>query len=269
MNQTELCHQQRQPIELEAVKEEAVKEAVKQDPSHQPSHQQRQPIELEALKKDPNSLLSWGINDSTLYKLETYRLYQAGVPVTDIAKKFGFSRTYLYELWNKFQAKGVVALVDKRWGTAPRKLPTDTEAAVLRAKALNPKCGDSDLAKEFGLERSTVYKLLKEHGLQDLHRVIGSSEPDKLEEDSAEPEKKNMLEKVLCQQALLLSLLNPLASTGYMEAMIGLQIPELDRYNNEQLQLSLIFLAAWGVFRVSHINDQPIEDWGILLDTST
>jgi len=109
-------------------------------------HQQRQSIELEALKQNPNSLLSWGINDSTLYKLETYRLYQAGFAVTDIAEKFGFSRTYLYELWNKFQSEGIVALVDKRWGTAPRKRTTQKEAAILRAKAINPKRGDSDLS---------------------------------------------------------------------------------------------------------------------------
>lgn len=151
-------------------------------------HQQHQSIDLETLKQDPNSLLSWGISDSTLYKLETYRLYRAGVAVTDIAKKFGFSRTYLYQLWEKFQAQGIVALVDKRWGTAPRKRTTEKEAAILRAKALNPKRGDSDLAEEFGLERSTVYQLLKEHGLQDLHHVIGSSEPD--QESSDELEKK-------------------------------------------------------------------------------
>jgi len=219
---------------------------------------QRQPIELELLKQDKNSLLSWEINDPTLHKMETYRLYQAGFAVADIAQAFGFSRGYLYELWDKFQSEGTTALVDKRWGTVPRK--RTAEAAVLRAKAINPKRGDSDLAEEFGLERSTVYKLLKEHGLQDLHRILNGSEPDKLEERMTEPKKKIKIEKVPGQQALLLSLLNPLASTGYIDAMIGLQIPELERYNNEQLQLSLVLLAAWGVFRISHVNDQLIED---------
>jgi hypothetical protein len=80
--------------------------------------------------------------------------------------------------------------------------------------------------------------------------------------------KKNLIERVPCQQALLLSERYPLASTGYIDAMIGLEVPELDRYSNEQLQLSLVLLAVWGVFRVSHINDQLIEDWGVLLDSS-
>lgn len=143
---------------------------------------QRQSIDLEQLKNDPDSFLSWGIEDPTLRKLETYRLYQAGYAVADIAAAFGLSHGYLYEMWGKFKAEGTAALVDKRWGAAPRKRTTEREAEVLRAKALDPDRGDSDLAAEFGLERSTVYRLLKEHGLQDLHRVLGgtsSPEPEK------------------------------------------------------------------------------------------
>ena len=116
-----------------------------------------------------------------------------------------------------------------------------------------------------------MYNLLKEHGLQDLHRVLeGSVEDDELNSDTvllpAEQTQKNMKEVIPCQQALLLSLLQPLKKTGFMEAMVSLQLPGLDRYTNEQLWLCFVFLSAWGVFRISHINDQPIEDWGILLD---
>jgi len=136
---------------------------------------QRQRIEVEQLKNDPDSFLSWGIEDPTLGKLETYRLYQAGYAVADIGEAFGLSHGYLYEMWGKFKAEGTVALVDKRWGAAPRKRTTEQEAEVLRAKALDPARGDRDLAVEFGLERSTVYRLLKEHGLQDLHRVLEGS----------------------------------------------------------------------------------------------
>ena len=132
----------------------------------------RQTIDLEQLKSDPNSFLSWDIDDPTLRKLETYRLYRAGYAAADIAEVSGFARGYLYELWGELKAEGVEALVDKRWGAAPRKRTPEGEAAVLRAKALHPERGDTDLAKEFGMDRSTVYRLLEEHGLQDLHRVL-------------------------------------------------------------------------------------------------
>ncbi len=148
---------------------------------------QRQTIELEQLKNDPNSLLSWGLDDPTLRKLETYRLYQAGYAVADIAEAFGFAHGYLYEMWGKFKAEGTEALVDKRWGAAPRKRTRAVEAAVLQAKAHNPQRGDSELAEEFGLDRSTVYRLLKEHGLQDLHRVIAGEE-EEFGEKPAEPQ---------------------------------------------------------------------------------
>lgn len=50
--------------------------------------------------------------------------------------------------------------------------------------------------------------------------------------------------------------------------MSGLRVMEpSDRYNDEQLRLCLVLLNAWGVLRISHINDQPIDDWGIPLDT--
>ena len=41
-----------------------------------------------------------------------------------------------------------------------------------------------------------------------------------------------------------------------------------DRYDDEQLRLALVLLNAWGVLRLSHINDQPVEDWGLPLDTT-
>lgn len=49
---------------------------------------QRQAIEMEELKADSNSLLSWGVEDEALRKLETYRLYQAGYAAADIATAF-------------------------------------------------------------------------------------------------------------------------------------------------------------------------------------
>ena len=136
---------------------------------------QRQAITLEALKTDPNSLLSWGIEDAALGKLESYRLYQAGYAAADIAAAFEISREYLYEIWAKFKQEGTTALVDKRWGAEPRKLTSETERAILRTKALNPHLSDGKLGETFGLDRSSIYHLLKEHGLQDLHRVLADT----------------------------------------------------------------------------------------------
>jgi len=133
---------------------------------------ERRPLDLEQLKSDPTSLLAFGGDDPVLRKLETRRLYEAGYAAEDIAQAFGFSRPYLYELWAKLATDGVAALDDKRWGSAPRTRTPAGEAQVLRAKALAPQRRDSDLAAEFKLDRSTVYRLLKEHGLQDLHRVL-------------------------------------------------------------------------------------------------
>jgi hypothetical protein len=68
---------------------------------------------------------------------------------------------------------------------------------------------------------------------------------------------------------LLLSLLQPLAQTGFQTALAGLSVAQAgDRYTDEQLRLSLVWLNAWGVSRLSHINDQPIEPWGVILDTA-
>jgi len=38
------------------------------------------------------------------------------------------------------------------------------------------------------------------------------------------------------------------------------------RYGDEQLKRILTLLPAWGVLRVSHINDQPVAEWGVLVD---
>jgi transposase len=122
-------------------------------------------------------LLSLGLDDPVLCKLETYRLYQAGYAAEDIAQAFGYTRPYLYELWAALKSGGVEALVDKRWGSVPRTRTPEREAHVLRAKALNPHRGDADLAAEFQMDRSTVYDLLKEHELQDLHRVLTATPP--------------------------------------------------------------------------------------------
>jgi transposase len=137
----------------------------------------RRTIDLEQLQSDPASFLALGLHDPVLRKLESYRLYQAGYAAADIAQALDFARPYLYELWATLKTAGVAGLVDHRRGAAPRTRTPEREAQVLRAKALQPQRGDAELAAEFGLDRSTVYDLLKEHGLQDLHRVLTAAAP--------------------------------------------------------------------------------------------
>jgi transposase len=157
---------------------------------HKRQRQPRQTIELEQLKNDPHSFLALRFDDPVLRKLETYRLYQAGYAAADIAAAFGFARSYLYDLWRRFETEGTAALVNKHWGAAPRQRTTEREAAVLRAKALQPARGDSDLGQAFGMDRTTVYDLLKEHGLQDLHRVLDGATPEAETDPPAEDGEK-------------------------------------------------------------------------------
>jgi transposase len=163
--------------ESEANMSEASMGEASMSETHHRRNTERRSIELEALKNEPASLLSLGLEDAVLRKLETYRLYQAGYAAEDIAQAFGYARPHLYKLWKKLETGGIEALVDKRWGAAPRTRTTEREAQVLRAKALEPERGDADLAAEFKMDRSTVYELLKEHNMQDLHRVLASQEP--------------------------------------------------------------------------------------------
>ena len=67
---------------------------------------------------------------------------------------------------------------------------------------------------------------------------------------------------------MLLTLLHPVAQTGLQTALADLSVAQPgDRYTDEQLRLSLVWLNAWGVLRMAHINDQSIESWGTVLDT--
>ena len=66
-----------------------------------------------------------------------------------------------------------------------------------------------------------------------------------------------------------MSLLNPLERCQALTALDGLGLrAEGAGYSDQELHLALILLSAWGVERISHINDQPTVEWGVLLDTT-
>jgi hypothetical protein len=78
---------------------------------------------------------------------------------------------------------------------------------------------------------------------------------------------KKKIEIIPCEQALALTLLDGLRQSNYQQALQGLcHQQENAHYTHEQLRLSLVLLSAWGVLRLSHISDQPVEPWGVLLD---
>jgi hypothetical protein len=63
-------------------------------------------------------------------------------------------------------------------------------------------------------------------------------------------------------------LLNPLDVSGYQSALSELCVRGgQESYSDEQMRLGLVLLSAWGVPRISHINDQPVESWGLPLDS--
>lgn len=69
--------------------------------------------------------------------------------------------------------------------------------------------------------------------------------------------------------ALYLTLLKPLERSGFQNALSGLSVAGAGaRYGDEKLRLGLVMLHAAGVLRMSHINDEPIASWGVVLDSS-
>lgn len=77
------------------------------------------------------------------------------------------------------------------------------------------------------------------------------------------------LEVVPSQNAMYLTLCQPLEETKYQDSLSCLSVcGEEDRYGDERLRFALVSLLASGVKRISHINHEPKESWGVLLDHS-
>ncbi len=65
-----------------------------------------------------------------------------------------------------------------------------------------------------------------------------------------------------------LTLLNPLDVAGTATALTPFNVAAADdHYTDQALQSSLIFLTAFGVTRLAHVNDQPVAAWGPVLAT--
>jgi hypothetical protein len=62
-------------------------------------------------------------------------------------------------------------------------------------------------------------------------------------------------------------LLDGLEQSNFQEAVENLNVQSTtSRYTHQQLMLSIVLLSALGVDRLSHVNDQPVKSWGVLLE---
>ena len=99
---------------------------------------------------------------------------QAGVPVGDVAKRFGVSRQAVHRWKNRYESGGLEALADrsKRPKSSPWQVPAEVEALVCEMRRAHPRWGPrrirAELVKrpEFADEtlrmphRSSIYRIL-------------------------------------------------------------------------------------------------------------
>jgi transposase InsO family protein len=99
---------------------------------------------------------------------------QAGVPVVDVAERFGVSRQAVHRWRNRYQAGGLEALADrsKRPRSSPWQVPAEVEALVCEMRRTHPRWGPrrirAELVKrpEFAdgsfrvPHRSSIYRIL-------------------------------------------------------------------------------------------------------------
>ena len=99
---------------------------------------------------------------------------QSGVPVTEVAARFGVSRQSVHSWMRRYGEGGLGALADRsrRPDSCPHQTPAEAEAAVCEIRREHPKWGPVRIAHELGragvspaLSRMSVYRVLIRHGL--------------------------------------------------------------------------------------------------------
>lgn len=100
------------------------------------------------------------------------RIVRLGYPVARAAEMQGVSRSCAYSWVRRWRAEGEAGLEDRscRPHTSPRRLDAEVEQRILAARA-RFKLGPHQLAWRLGLPRSTVYAVLRRHGLNRLDRM--------------------------------------------------------------------------------------------------
>ena len=98
----------------------------------------------------------------------------SGVPVTEVAARFGVSRQSVHSWVRRYAEGGLGALADRsrRPESSPHQVPAEVEAAVCEIRREHPKWGPVRIAHELGRlgadpapSRMSVYRVLVRHGL--------------------------------------------------------------------------------------------------------
>jgi len=99
---------------------------------------------------------------------------RAGVPVTEVAARFGVSRQSVHAWVRRYEAAGLGGLMDRsrRPESCPHQVSAEIEAVVCELRREHPRWGPLRLAHELGKSgaepppsRMSVYRVLVRHGL--------------------------------------------------------------------------------------------------------
>jgi transposase InsO family protein len=98
---------------------------------------------------------------------------KAGLPVTEVAERYGVSRQSVHSWLNRYREEGPSGLVDRshRVHRHPWQVPPEVESAVCELRRAHPRWGPKRLVFEMGrrglgtVTRSTVYRVLVRNGL--------------------------------------------------------------------------------------------------------
>jgi transposase len=98
----------------------------------------------------------------------------AGVPVTEVADRFGVSRQSVHAWVRRYEQGGLGGLMDRsrRPGSCPHQVSAEVETAVCELRREHPRWGPLRLVHELGRtgvlpvpSRMSVYRVLVRHGL--------------------------------------------------------------------------------------------------------
>jgi transposase len=97
------------------------------------------------------------------------RITQQGYPVRLAAEMAGVSAGSAYRWLRRWRAEGEAGLADRscRPHSSPRRTPAEVEQRVVALRVAT-KLGPHQLAGLLGMPRSTVYVILRRHGLSRL-----------------------------------------------------------------------------------------------------